>query len=138
MTSTSWFILIGSAVIILPVVATVICLRIAGREDALLKQAQSERPSLLSKCMICDGYIEAPGIAMIIAGTLVTRSVLGTERRFPLLQVRVKSESRSFGRYSWWGKRIFHLDVPGVARFAIGVEQAQPWRDNLRQNQTRA
>jgi hypothetical protein len=103
-------------------------LMVGRKEDALVAEAQTEGATLVDQCMICDGYVEAPGVVMIVRDTLVTRSVLGTERRFPLSQVRVKKESRSFGRYPWWGKRIFHLDVPGIPRFAIGVKQPERWR----------
>lgn len=105
---------------------------VSGKQEAIFKATQVPGALIREKCMIRDGFMECPGVAVVADDTLILHSVLRGERRFPLSQVQLTKETIGLGRYPWWGKRVLHLKVPGTFRLAIGVKNAEPWRTVFR------
>ena len=87
-----------------------------------------------STCMIRDGWLHCPGVALVANDTLQIHSIFNKTRAIPLSQVTVTREETgrcgSSGRYAWWGKQVFHLDTPET-NLAIGVKNAEAWRKAL-------
>ena len=88
-----------------------------------------------STCMIRDGWLHCPGVALIANDTLQIHSIFNKTRAIPLSQVTVTKEETgrcgSSGGYEWWGKQVFHLDTPETTNLAIGVKDAEAWRKAL-------
>ena len=88
-----------------------------------------------SICMIRDGGLHCPGVALIANDTLHVHSIFNKSRAIPLSQVTVTREETgrcgSSGGYEWWGKQVFHLDTPETTNLAIGVKEPEPWRAAL-------
>ena len=88
-----------------------------------------------SICMIRDGGLHCPGVALVANDTLQIHSIFNKIRVIPLSTVIVTREETgrcgSSGGYEWWGKQVFHLDTPETTNLAIGVKDAGPWRKVL-------
>ena len=93
-----------------------------------------------SACMIRDGWLECPGVSMVANDTLYIHSIFKKIRAFPLSQVSVTREETgrcgSSGNYAWWGKQVFHLNTPETTNLAIGVKDAERWRNILNSRTT--
>ena len=90
-----------------------------------------------STCMIRDGGLHCPGVALVADDTLQIHSIFNKIRVIPLSTVRVTREETgrcgSSGGYEWRVKQVFHLDTPETANLAIGVKEPEPWRAALMQ-----
>ena len=88
-----------------------------------------------STCMIRDGWLHCPGVALVANDTLHIHSIFNKTRAIPLSQVTVAREETgrcgSSGGYEWWGKQVFHLNTPETTNLAIGVKDAEAWRKAL-------
>jgi hypothetical protein len=102
------------------------------KQDALFAASTVEGAVLREKCQIRIEFVDCPGVAFVVGDTLVLRGVLMAERRLRLSQIKLKKETAGTGKYYWWGKRLFHLDVPGVSELVIGVKNPEPWRQLFR------
>ncbi len=98
------------------------------RQDALFTASAVDGAILREKCQIRIEFVDCPGVVLVVGDTLVLRGVLIKERRLPLSQIKLKKETAGTGKYYWWGKRLFHLDAPGVSELVIGVKNPEPWR----------
>ena len=88
-----------------------------------------------SICMIRDGGLHCPGVALVANDTLQIHSIFNKIRVIPLSTVSVTREETSrcgsSGGYEWWGKQVFHLDTPETTNLAVGVKDAESWRKAL-------
>ena len=88
-----------------------------------------------SICMIRDGGVHCPGVALVANDTLQIHSIFNKIRVIPLSTVSVTREETSrcgsSGGYEWWGKQVFHLNTPETTNLAIGVKDAELWRKAL-------
>ena len=88
-----------------------------------------------SICMIRDGGLHCPGVALVANDTLQIHSIFNKTLSIPLSRVTVTREEPgrcgSSGNYAWWGKQVFHLDTPETTNLAIGVKEPEPWRAAL-------
>ena len=88
-----------------------------------------------SICMIRDGCLHCPGVALVTNDTLHIHSIFNKIRNIPLSQVTVTREETgrcgASGGYEWWGKQVFHLNTPETTNLAIGVKDAELWRKAL-------
>jgi hypothetical protein len=109
------------------------CRNVSGKQEAIFNAAQVPGAIIREKCMIRDGFMECPGVAVVVNDTLILHSVLRGERRLPLSQITLTKETIGLGSYPWWGKRVFLLKAPGTFRLAIGVKNSEPWRHLFRQ-----
>ena len=124
----TWTILVAGA----SVVAYVFFVRWLERRVAALFEA-TRRDGMVahSVCMIRDGAMACPGIALVADNHLTIQTVFGKKRCIPLSSVTVKREAKGSGKYAWWGKQVFHLDTPATTNLAIGVKEPEPWRNAL-------
>jgi hypothetical protein len=103
------------------------------KQDALFTASTVDDAVLREKCQIRIEFVDCPGVVLVVGDTLVLRGVLIKERRLPLSQIKLKKETAGTGKYYWWGKRLLHLEAPGISELAIGVENPEPWRHLFRQ-----
>ena len=67
------------------------------KEDELFAASKVDGAILHEKCMIRDGFLECPGVAVVVSDTLVLHAVVKDERRFPLSRVRLTKETVGIG-----------------------------------------
>ena len=129
--------IIGSIVLTCSLIATFIAF--TRWRDHRIQQlyANTKRDGLSahSTCMIRDGWLHCPGVALVANDTLHIYSIFNKTLSIPLSRVTVTREETgrcgSSGSYAWWGKQVFHLDTPETTNLAIGVKDAEPWRKAL-------
>jgi hypothetical protein len=107
--------------------------RVTQKQEALFAASEVDGAILREKVMIRDGWVECPGVAVVVNDTLILHSVLKGERRLPLSQITLTKETISLRSRGWWRKRMLHLKAPGTFRLAIGVKNPEPWRHLFRQ-----
>lgn len=105
---------------------------ISRKEDELWADSNMDGAVLREKCQLRVGCVDCPGVVSVVGDDLVLRGVLIKERRLPLSQIKLKKETAGTGKYYWWGKRLFHLDAPGISELVIGVKNPEPWRSLFR------
>ncbi len=136
----TWFyILMGCIVlagIIGVVVAVVVGKKVLGKADQLLKDTHRDDAVVHSKCMIRDGAIQCPGVALVADGKLIILSVFDKSHEIPLTSITVIKEGPGFGKIAWLGKRVFYLDTPQTSNLAIGVREPEPWRKTFEKKGT--
>jgi len=117
---------------VLSVVAIVASLmvswRVTQKQDALFAVSKVDGAILQDKCMIRDGFLECPGVAVVTNDTLILYSVLKGERRLPLSDIKLTQESISLRSHGWWRKHVLHFQATGTFRLAIGVDNPESWR----------
>ena len=101
------------------------------RTTALYAETKRDEAIAHSICMIRDGAMECPGVALVVNNHLTIKTIFGKIRSIPLSSITVKREAIGFGKYSWWGKHVFYLDTPETTNLAIGVKEPGPWREIL-------
>jgi hypothetical protein len=101
------------------------------RTMALYSNTKRDGAIAHSMCMIRDGAMQCPGIALVVDNYLTIQTVFGKKRSIPLSSITVIREARGSGRYAWWGKQVFYLNTPETTNLAIGVKDAEPWRKAL-------
>jgi hypothetical protein len=101
----------------------------------LYDSTKQEGMIIHSACMIRDGWLECPGFALVANDTLYIHSIFKKIRTIPLSQASVTREETgrcgSSGSYAWQGKQVFHLNTPETTNLAIGVKDAERWRNVL-------
>ncbi len=116
----------------LPVVAIaaglIVSWWVSRKQNALWDASEADGAILREKCQIRIEFVDCPGVALVVGDTLVLRGVVTKERRLPLSQIKLKKETAGTGKYYWWGKRLFHLNAPGISELVIGVKNPEPWR----------
>ena len=128
----TWFYILMGCLVIIGVggiaVAIVVGNKVKGKVCRLLADMQRDDAVVQSECMIRDGAIQCPGVALVAGETLIIQSVFGKSREIPLSDVCVTKEGPGLGKYGWFGKRVFYLDTPETTNLAIGVNNPEPWR----------
>jgi len=114
---------------IIGIITTLIVSRkISAKTNQLLADTNYADTNVKCECVIRDGAIECLGVVLVANNTLIIRSVFNKKREIPLASVTLIKEGAGFGRYYWWGKRIFYLKTPETTNLAIGVKDPEPWR----------
>jgi hypothetical protein len=108
--------------------AVIVGTKVKAKTRRLLADMRRDDAVVQSECMIRDGAIQCPGVALVADGTLIIRSVFDKRREFPITSVALRKEGPAFGWYPWWGKRVLYLDTPETSNLAIGVKNPGPWR----------
>ena len=118
--------------VVLVVAGLIVSRRVSRKQAALLAASEMDGAVLQEKCQIWYDSVCCPGVVSVVGDTLVLRGVLIKERRLPLSQIKLKKETAGTGNYYWWGKRLFHLEAPGVSKLVVGVKNPEPLRRLLR------
>jgi len=131
-----WFYILMGSLILAGLIAIIISIIIGKKvkaKGAKLLQENSRNDALAqSECMIRNGAIQCPGIAIIAGGEFIVHSVFDERIVIPLENICVKSEGPGLGKYGWFGKRVFFLETPKTVNLAIGVKDPEPWREAFR------
>ena len=101
------------------------------KQDKLYNQMCEVDAVIRSKCMVREGGVHEPGVAQVVNGTLVIRTVLGRSFELPLGKVVLQKQTIGIGWYPWIGKAIFKLKAPNTSMLAIGVSRkySEEWRN---------
>ena len=127
MSLTSMLILLG----VLVFASVLLPLWVKRRVQHIYANTQRVGAIAHSECMIRNGMIECPGVACVLDGHLVIRSIFGTTLSLPLSGITVTREAPGTGKYGWWGKHVLYLDTPETTNLAIGVKDPEPFRKAL-------
>jgi len=87
---------------------------VSRKEDELFAASKVDGAILHEKCMIRDGFLECPGVAVVVERHL--GPARRCERRVPLSPITGQIDERN-GRH----------------RLALGVKNSDPWRSVFRQ-----
>ncbi len=128
----TWFYILMGCMVIVGVigigVAVVVGKKVKAKARRLLDEMKRDDAIVQSECMIRDGAIQCPGVALVADGKLIVKSVFDKTRQIPLSVVSVLKEGPGLGKYGWFGKKVFYLDTPETQNLAIGVVDPVPWR----------
>jgi hypothetical protein len=87
----------------------------------------------MCECVVVDGKIQAPGVAVLNDAELILRPIVGEGRTVPLQSIRsIRETWNMFGKGFVW-KTVIILDVDGIPRlaFAIPAPVARRWARKL-------
>ena len=107
---------------------------VRAKQEELFQKYTTRDAVVRSKCQVCEGMIEEPGVAQIAGDRFIVHTMTGKHLDFSLKEVSLKSypgKSIIHCNYPWFGKTVFEINAPGTWRFAIGVKEPDPWFDHF-------
>ena len=107
----TWFYILMGCMVVIGVTGILITISVGKRVKAktrrLLEKMKRDDAAAQSECMIRDGAIQCPGVALVVGDFLIVQSVFDKTRRIPLSKVSVTKEGPGLGKHGWLGKRVF-------------------------------
>ena len=112
----TWFYILMGCMLLVGLIGVAVAVLVGrkalSKANKLFAETQRDDAVAHAKCMIRDGAIQCPGVALVADGKLIIQSVFDKRHEIPLTSVTLTKEGPGFGKIAWVGKRVFYLDTP--------------------------